>query len=202
MASEIKAEVDWSKNPLGDKLMLNWPLASSKKEVAMHFDHNGSGKPWVHLETSSAIPLKSSMNYGYTITKNITGISEKTKGQWSVGDVINVELIVVAGTDQSWVVLRDPIPSGASHQGIGLGGESQVLNARGGESSWPSEYEEKSLSNFISYAAYLTSGTYKTNYRFRLNSAGVFKLPPTRVEAMYSPEVFGEMPNAEFNVSP
>ena len=30
----------------------------------------------------------------------------------------------------------------------------------------------------------------------RLNQAGTFQLPPTRVEALYAPEMFGEMPNA------
>jgi alpha-2-macroglobulin len=28
----------------------------------------------------------------------------------------------------------------------------------------------------------------------RLNNPGTFLLPPTRVEAMYAPEMFGEMP--------
>jgi uncharacterized protein YfaS (alpha-2-macroglobulin family) len=30
----------------------------------------------------------------------------------------------------------------------------------------------------------------------RLNNEGRFSLPPTRVEAMYAPEMFGEVPNA------
>jgi uncharacterized protein YfaS (alpha-2-macroglobulin family) len=34
----------------------------------------------------------------------------------------------------------------------------------------------------------------------RLNNDGRFSLPPTRVEAMYSPEMFGEAPNAPMAV--
>ena len=34
----------------------------------------------------------------------------------------------------------------------------------------------------------------------RLNQDGAFALPPTRVEAMYAPESFGEMPNARLVV--
>jgi uncharacterized protein YfaS (alpha-2-macroglobulin family) len=30
----------------------------------------------------------------------------------------------------------------------------------------------------------------------RLNNPGLFNLPPTRVEAMYNPEMFAESPNA------
>ena len=34
----------------------------------------------------------------------------------------------------------------------------------------------------------------------RLNNAGDFALPPTRVEALYAPEMFGEVPNARIKV--
>jgi uncharacterized protein YfaS (alpha-2-macroglobulin family) len=34
----------------------------------------------------------------------------------------------------------------------------------------------------------------------RLNNAGEFALPPTRAEALYAPEMFGEIPNAKLKV--
>jgi uncharacterized protein YfaS (alpha-2-macroglobulin family) len=34
----------------------------------------------------------------------------------------------------------------------------------------------------------------------RLNNAGDFALPATRVEAMYAPEVFGEVPGGRITV--
>ena len=37
-------------------------------------------------------------------------------------------------------------------------------------------------------------------YTVRLNNPGVFNLPPTRVEALYAPEMFGEAPNAPVQV--
>ena len=39
-------------------------------------------------------------------------------------------------------------------------------------------------------------------YSVRLNNPGTFALPPTRVEAMYAPESFGETPNASIEVGP
>jgi len=36
----------------------------------------------------------------------------------------------------------------------------------------------------------------------RLNNPGDFALPPTRVEALYAPEMFGEAPNARVKVEP
>jgi uncharacterized protein YfaS (alpha-2-macroglobulin family) len=35
----------------------------------------------------------------------------------------------------------------------------------------------------------------KMAYTIRLNNVGEFSLPPSRVEAMYAPEMFGEVPN-------
>jgi uncharacterized protein YfaS (alpha-2-macroglobulin family) len=203
---DVVSEINWNKNSLGEKKSLAWPADSSKKEVAFNFTQEGNGKPWINLQTSSAIPLKAPMSFGYKITKNLTPVTQKVSGKWSVGDVVNVELIVVANNDQSWAVLRDPIPSGASHLGTGLGGESAILN-KGPQSDskiadWPVDYEEKSLSAYTAYAGYLQAGTYKINYRYRINSAGTFKLPPTHTEAMYSPEVFGDIPNEEFTVVP
>jgi uncharacterized protein YfaS (alpha-2-macroglobulin family) len=39
-------------------------------------------------------------------------------------------------------------------------------------------------------------------YTIRLNQAGVFQMPTTRVEALYEPEMMGELPNAPFVVAP
>jgi hypothetical protein len=35
----------------------------------------------------------------------------------------------------------------------------------------------------------------------RLNNAGAFQFPATRVEAMYAPEIFGEAPNVPLDVA-
>ena len=45
-------------------------------------------------------------------------------------------------------------------------------------------------------------GNWSVEYSVRLNNAGDFGLPETRVEAMYAPEMFGETPNAKVSVTP
>jgi uncharacterized protein YfaS (alpha-2-macroglobulin family) len=187
---------------------LNWPKGSERGNVQVQFNHSGSGKPWIYFETISAIPLKAPLDMGYQISRKITAVTQTVPGIWKIGDVVNVELTVTAKADQPWVVVRDPIPAGASHLGTGLDGSSRLLDHAPKPNvptteiqDWPTEYEEKSHANFISYAAYLPRGTYRISYRVRLNSAGEFKLPPSRVEAMYSPETFGEVPNANWKVS-
>lgn len=191
----------------GDYKLLKWPSGSEGKALSLQFNHTGTGKPWIQFETLSAIPLKAPFNMGYKISRKLTPVLQESPGSWRVGDVVNIELTVVAQADQPWVVVRDPIPAGASHLGTGLSGTSNLLNqmpkvnAPSSEASWPSEYEEKSHTQLISYAAYLPRGTYKLNYRVRLNSAGEFKMPPSRVEAMYAPETFGEVPNEIWKIS-
>jgi uncharacterized protein YfaS (alpha-2-macroglobulin family) len=46
----------------------------------------------------------------------------------------------------------------------------------------------------------LPKGRFRIEYTLRLNNAGHFALPPTRVEALYAPDVFGEVPNARVRV--
>ncbi|MBI2875627.1 MAG: hypothetical protein HYY20_01955, partial [Candidatus Tectomicrobia bacterium] len=55
---------------------------------------------------------------------------------------------------------------------------------------------------FRAYYEYLPKGSFTVEYTIRLNQGGRFQLPPTRVEALYAPEMFGELPNASLEVQP
>lgn len=217
--SENKSLIHWKNNPSGISTFIEWPKETEKKPTTLNITHSGAGKPWVQLVTRAALPLKKPLEMGYSINKEYLPIIQSKQNQWSIGDVINVRITVTATSDQAWVVLRDPIPAGASHLGTGLSGNSQLLDSDPKNrvsaltkkqvkdlsfipAPWPSEYDEKSLSQLISYASYLPRGKYQLNYRIRLNSSGEFNLPPTRAEAMYAPESFGEWPNETLKVVP
>jgi uncharacterized protein YfaS (alpha-2-macroglobulin family) len=118
-------------------------------------------------------------------------------GQYTRGDVLRVTLEVNASADMTWVAITDPIPGGATILGSGLGRDSEIATQgekRSGN-GWPA-FEERSFEAFRSYYEYLPKGTVKMEYTVRLNNAGDFALPPSRVEALYAPEMFGEAPNA------
>lgn len=210
----VDYSLDWAKKPAGEKTTLAWPKDSIGKPQKVDFAHQGAGKPWVLLQTRSAIPLTKPWDLGYTIVRKVTKVSGDGKPQvgpvtWKNGDVANIELTVTAKYDHPWVVIRDPIPAGASHLGTGLEGESMILDrtpkvrpTANQILPWPAEFEEKTQSHFIAYAAYLMKGTYKMNYRIRLNSEGMMKLPPSHIEAMYVPETFGETPIAPWIIAP
>jgi uncharacterized protein YfaS (alpha-2-macroglobulin family) len=101
------------------------------------------------------------------------------------------------------VVVNDPVPAGASHLGRGLGGESAI--ATGGEQyqgwAWPA-FQERAFDGFRAYYRFVPKGTLVVEYTLRLNQAGRFVLPTTRVEALYAPEMFGELPNDPIDVAP
>ena len=66
---------------------------------------------------------------------------------------------------------------------------------------WP-VYVERAFEAYRAYFDYLPKGRHVIEYTVRLNNPGRFKLPQTRVEAMYAPESFGELPNAAVEVGP
>jgi uncharacterized protein YfaS (alpha-2-macroglobulin family) len=174
-----------------------------KASDALHVEHDGAGAPWASVEVRAAVPLKAPRFAGYAVSRSISPVQQKVPGQWHVGDTLRVSLTIRAQSDMSWVVVNDPVPAGASLLGAGLGRDSAV--ARGGEqrsgNAWPL-YEARDFTSFKSFYRYVPRGEFSLEYTLRLNNPGRFALPPTRVEAMYAPEVFGEAPNAAFAIEP
>jgi uncharacterized protein YfaS (alpha-2-macroglobulin family) len=190
---------DWSISPKGKISQFPWP---AKKEELSLF-HQGTGKPWATIQSLAAIPLRESLSNGYNIKKTVIPIEQKQPKQWSRGDIFRIRLEIEAQGDQTWVVVSDPIPAGATLLGSGLGRDSQLLTK--GEQRkgwvWPA-YEERSFEAFRAYYEYVPKGRWTVEYTLRVNQGGVFQLPITRVEALYFPEMFGEIPNGKVEVRP
>ena len=86
-----------------------------------------------------------------------------------------------------------------------VGGEREVSasgeNVGAENYVWPI-YSERAFDAFRAYYDYVPKGTFEIEYTIRLNQSGTFKLPATRVDALYEPEMFGELPNSPFEVAP
>jgi len=188
---------DWNASPKGNQFDFPWPLQRS----ALSITPAVTGNPWATIQSRAAIPLKQPFSTGYKIKKTFSPIDPRTAGSWHQGDVIRVRLQIEAQTDMTWVVVSDPIPAGATILGTGLGRDS--LLATQGEVQegwvWPA-FEERSLEAFRAYYEYVPKGEWTVEYTMRLNNQGLFNLPPTRVEALYSPEMLGEIPNESVKV--
>ena len=220
-----KAQVDWSKvervkasdaggapnqtsffgapaspgNLRNNSMFVPWPPQPARDTLLV--THQGTGKPWLTLQSIAAVQLKAPFAAGYAIKKTITPVEQAAAGKYSRGDVVRITLEVNASADMTWVVISDPIPGGATILGGGLGRDSQIATQGEKKSGagWPA-FEERSFEAFRSYYEYVPKGIVKMEYTLRLNNVGDFALPPSRVEAMYAPEMFGEFPNARVKV--
>ena len=190
-------------NLRNNTMFLPWSKTAAKDSLSV--THQGTGKPWLTLQSVAAIVLKEPFNAGYQIKKTVTPVEQANKslpvGSYTRGDVLRITLEINASADMSWAVITDPVPGGATILGSGLGRDSEIATQgekRGGD-AWPA-FEERSFESFRSYYEYLPKGVVKMEYTIRLNNVGEFSLPPSRVEAMYAPEMFGEAPNARIKV--
>jgi len=190
--------LDWNETAKGKTIAFPWPRKQSPLAIQM----KGTGKPWATIQSIAAIPLKEPFSSGFRIKKTITAISQTEKSKWSKGDIVRVKLELEAQSDVTWVVVNDPIPAGATILGTNLGRDS-ILATKDEKNEgwvWPA-FEERSFETFRAYYEYVPKGAWTIEYTLRLNSEGVFNLPPTRVEAMYAPEMLGELPNQQIQVN-
>jgi uncharacterized protein YfaS (alpha-2-macroglobulin family) len=189
--------LEWKIDPKGKTVSFPWPPQAGTLEISTA----GSGKPWATARGLAAIPLREPLFTGFRIGKSYTPLEQKQSGVWSKGDIVRVRLELEAQSDMTWVVVNDPIPAGSAILGTGLGRDSS-LATRGEKSEgwvWPA-FEERSFEAFRAYYEFVPKGSWTVEYTFRLNSEGTLNLPPTRVEALYSPEMYGELPNGSVQV--
>lgn len=197
--SSASSTTDWNASPKGNSFLFPWP--TQREELSIF--HQGMGKPWASIQSIAAVPLKGPRSSGYKIKKTISPIERKDPKRWSRGDILRIRLELEAQADQTWVVVSDPIPGGATILGKGLARDSQLLTQKEERKGWAwPAYEERSFEAFRAYYEYAPKGQWVVEYTLRLNQEGAFQLPTTRVEALYFPEMFGEIPNSSVEVGP
>lgn len=194
---------DWGVKETGDIKLLKPP---AKKEI-LSLKHEGDGDPWVSLVSLAAVTIKQPEFRGYQIKKKIVPIEQKKPGEWHVGDIYRVVIQFDAQTDMTMVALNDPVPPGAAILGGGLGRDSaavQMKSSGSGQTNYSNylAFEERTKYAYRAYYDYLSKGVGEIDYVIRLNTAGSFTLPTTRIEALYEPDSFGEIPNALVKVMP
>ncbi|HEY6874038.1 MAG TPA: MG2 domain-containing protein [Geobacteraceae bacterium] len=194
LAGTVKS-ADWGADRKGTGLSFPWPDGTA----SLGLRHDGGGKPWATVLSLAAIPLKEPLSSGYRIRKTVAPVEQREKGRWSRGDVARIRLEIEAQSDMTWVAVNDPVPAGTTVLGSGLGRDSALLAAGERNRSWP-VFEERAFEAYRAYYEYVPKGRFVAEYTVRFNNAGDFRLPATRVEALYAPEMFGEIPNRPLTV--
>lgn len=176
---QVQKTVDWNKSKSLD-VVAPW----IQPKATVQISHQGSGHPWVGIQALAAVPLSAPRGQGLSIEKEIRNITQDAKvsagSVLHAGDILEVSLNISSSGSVSHAALLDPIPAG-----------SNILNEAYGDYS----SGQKSYSGYKFYFGVLAAGITQVKYQFQLNNPGHFKLPPTRVEALYMPSVFGEVPN-------
>ena len=224
--------LDWAAAAGGGRLSLPWPAApvsptasastaaapAATPPATLELRHEGSGRPWATVQALAAVPLAAPVRAGYGIRRSVEAVERRDAATWTRGDVWRVRLEVEAAGDMTWVVIDDPLPAGATVLGSGLGRDSVIATRSEGRDSGADRraearseapaarltptFVERTAGAWRGYVEFLPRGRHVVEYTVRLNQPGRFALPPTRVEAMYAPETFGESPNAAIEVAP
>jgi len=192
-----RAVVDWQKDPKGAAMSLQWPTASAELTITQ----DGTGKPWASVLASAAIPLEQPFAAGYRIVKQMTPLEPRPGGEIRPGDALGVRLEIDAQADMPWVVVDDPVPAGSSHLRGAPAGAAAAAVASPVDGGVTPAFVERSFQSYKAYFEELPAGKTVVEYTIRVNQAGRFLLPPTRVAALYAPETFGEIPNAPVQVA-
>jgi uncharacterized protein YfaS (alpha-2-macroglobulin family) len=133
-----------------------------------------------------------------------------------VGDVIRVQLTMIAPTDLYYVVVEDPLPAGCEGVDTSLnttsvvGERPNLRNLTAEEESrwyrwygwgwWWFSHTEMRDEKVVLFASYLPRGTYQYTYTMRASVPGEFLVMPTFAYEMYFPEVFGRSDGGKFFV--
>jgi alpha-2-macroglobulin len=151
----------------------------------------------------------------YTLASCTDGPKCPEVTQARLGDVLRVELSIVAPHDLYYMVVEDPLPAGAEAVDTDLattsllapGAELQrtppgPIPSEGGVASeapidpfwrWWNWYSRSELRDekVALFADYLPKGSYLYSYTMRATLPGEFRVIPTTASEMYFPEVYG-----------
>ncbi|HEU0045337.1 alpha-2-macroglobulin family protein [Sphingomonas sp.] len=204
----------------GRTVARGWPLAEAQRAVSFPLPSTqtplvlrqaGGDGPWATVALKAAVPLTKPLFAGYRMSRQVTPVQQRHPGRWTRGDVMRVTLTVDATAERNWVVVNDPVPAGATVVGD-LGGQSRLL--RQGEDQ-PGEsakvtidgkpyivqsgaqpaYVERARDSWRGFFSWVPPGRFVVSYTLRMNNPGRYSLPPSRVEAMYSPAIRAQLPH-------
>ena len=95
------------------RMFLPWPAGAARDTLLV--TQQGTGKPWLTLQSVAAVQLKAPFAAGYAIKKTITPVEQAVPGKYTRGDVLRVTLEVNASADMTWVVDHRPDPRRRDH---------------------------------------------------------------------------------------
>lgn len=214
------SEILTSKFPRGalreDKVLVSADTLVSKGP-SLSFEARGGGTAFYSAQlkyATSNLPTKA-RDEGLFVTKYVRSVApaavaealrvlpKKSEPTVTAGDLVIVDLLFESAEPRDHVVLDDPLPAGLEALDYDLDTTSK---ANKDASSKALDPNAKWLGSTFQTAAYtrqvrddrvltffdkIEPGMYRVRYLARATSIGSFIVPPTRIEGMYTPEVYG-----------
>ena len=210
--NEIVAQGRATAETITQTTVVNVPIASLLRDAGNRLTigrGEGQGRLYytAHLKAYLPVPTIRAADRGiqvmrrYTLASCIDGPKCPAVTTAKVGDVIRVELTIIAPNELYYVQLTDMLPAGVDIIDTGLATTSQLAQSatlsRNEERPyfwwWWYWYNRSELRDdrVVLFADYLSKGTYEYSYTMRATSAGQFNVIPAFVNQQYFPEVFG-----------
>ncbi len=143
---------------------------------------------------------------GLTVLKQVEVVDGSGTGDTvAAGSMVRVTLTIVTGQQRHFIAVSDPLPAGWEAVNTSFRTtaqtrrpEASVTNAIGDDDAYsdywtwnPFSHSEQRDDRVTLFADVLPAGVHSFTYLARATSFGTFRMPATRAEGMYEPEVFG-----------
>ena len=194
-SADATQQIDWANAAAAAGRTSPWPAQPGRPRHRSPRHR----RPVAHRHSRAAIPLTAPLSSGYRITKTVTPVEPRDAGP----------------AQRRRPPARPPRGRGAERHDLGGGRRSDPRPApRTSAPAWRAtrrshdrraardelDHRPASSSAASTPIAPTTTSCRRASRQpsttIRLNQSGHFELPPTRVEALYAPEMFGEIPNA------
>jgi len=158
-------------------------------EDTLYFE-DGKNEYWVKILLEEEAPLTTPVFKGFKIKKEYLDNNGMPQKVFKQSDSVRVRITIEPDSYYKNFVVIDPLVTGSQVEGRIVKAPPDYIDYY-----WDYTYSDVRDGFIRVYYEYANSNKIVFEYSIRLNSKGTFTLPPTRVELMYMPDVYGEIPN-------
>ncbi len=164
-----------------------------------------------HLTAYLPVPEVEPLSRGVIVDRRYLDAEGNPVTEGRVGDILTVQVTVIAPHDLYYVVIEDPLPAGTEAVDTSLlteniTGERPVLRpddplTHGWGWWWFSNIDLRD-EKLVASAEFLPAGSYQLTYQIRLGMPGTYRVIPTVGWEFYFPEVYGRGGGMLFTILP
>jgi uncharacterized protein YfaS (alpha-2-macroglobulin family) len=175
--------------------------APGDTQIAVRLAKTGTGRLYYGLRLTYAPLDIKPRTEGLLVRKSITALEGKPATEFRRGQLYKVTLKVYTPQQRLFVVCDDPLAAGFEVVNTDFRTTSdqlrrrlsQARRAEGDRYRWWGSFDHQEIyaDRYRLFATSLEDGAHTYTYFVKALTTGKFLIPPTRVEEMYTPEVFG-----------